>query len=138
MRFKHFYELACFMTFYIPESSLSTASNVKIKHTYVGGGTSTQTDFKMLEPYIISTDFQVQNPENFNYLYDGHGSINKVMQKIQESGKIHIICNIPLGSISNILTTTQANSKRGAYSVMMRVLIMISIYLYSIHKMSNC
>jgi hypothetical protein len=61
----------------------------------------------MLEPYIISTN--CQNPENFNYLYNGHGSFNKVMQKIQTCGENHIICNIPLGSIANILTTTQAN-----------------------------
>jgi hypothetical protein len=47
------------------------ASDVKIKHTFIGGGASTRTDFKMLEPYIISTTFQ--NPEKFNYLYYGHG-----------------------------------------------------------------
>ena len=103
----HFCEWAHLMTFYKPETSVFTASKVEIKHTFVGGGASTRSDFKMLEPYIISTN--CQNPENFNYLYNGHGSFNKVMQKIQTCGENHIICNIPLGSIANILTMTQAN-----------------------------
>ena len=55
----HFYEWAYFMTFYIPETFVFTASDAKFKHTFVGGGASTQSNFKMLEPYIISTDFQV-------------------------------------------------------------------------------
>ena len=103
----HFCEWAHLMTFYKPETSVFTASTVEIKHTFVGGGASTRSDFKMLEPYIISTN--CQNPENFNYLYNGHGSFNKVMRKIQTCGENHIICNIPLGSIANILTMTQAN-----------------------------
>jgi hypothetical protein len=36
---------------------------------------------------VISSDFQVRNPENFNYLYDGHGSFNKMMQKLMHVGK---------------------------------------------------
>ena len=62
-----FFEWACFMTFCIPKTFVFTASDVVIKHTFIGGGASTRTDFKMLEPYIISTNFQFQNPENFNY-----------------------------------------------------------------------
>ena len=105
----YFYEWAYFKTFDMPETCIFTASNVGIKHTFVGGGASTRSDFKMLESYIISTNFQVQNPENFNYLYDSHGSFNKAMQKIQACRENHIICNIPLSSIANILTATQAN-----------------------------
>ena len=97
------------MTFNMSKTPVFTTSNVEIKHTFVGGGVSTRSNYKMLESYIISTDFQVQNPENFNYLYNGHGSFDKVMQKIQACGENHIICNIPLGSIASILTTTQAN-----------------------------
>lgn len=63
----------------------------------------------MLEPYIISTNFQDKNPSNFNYLYNGHGSFNKVVQKIQACKENYIICNIPLCSIASILTTAQAN-----------------------------
>ena len=107
--FMHFYKLACFITFNTSETSVSTASNIEIKHTFVGGGNSTQSDFKMLEPYIISSYFPVHNPEDFNYLYDGHGTFNKMIPKIQACGKKHIICNIPLGSICNMLTTAQAN-----------------------------
>ena len=104
-----FYEWAYSMTFYMPETLVFTASNAEIKNAFVGGGASIRSDFKMLEPYIISTDFQVQNPENYNYLYDGHSSFNKIVQKIQACGGNHIICNIPLGSIVGILTTAQAN-----------------------------
>ena len=105
----HFYEWPYFKTFYMPETSVFTASEVEFKHTFVGGGASTLSDFKILEPYVISTNFQDQNHENFNYLYDSHGSFNKVMQKIQARREKHIICNIPLSSIASILTTTQAN-----------------------------
>ena len=105
----HFYKWAYFMTFCMPETSVFTVSDVEIKETFVGGGASTRSDFQMLEPYIISTNFHVEDPENYNYLYDGYGSINKTMQKIQTCGENHIICNIPLASIASILTTTQAN-----------------------------
>ena len=104
-----FYKWVYSMTFYMPETFTFTASDVEIKHTFVGGGASTRSDFKMLEPYIISTNFQVQNPQNFNYLYDGHDSFNWVMQKIQACGEKHILCNILLHSIVSILTMTQAN-----------------------------
>lgn len=109
MLLKHFYKWAYFMTFYMYETSIFIASNIKNKHTFVDGGASTQSNFKMLEPYIISTNFQVQNPQNFNYLYYGHSSFNKAMQKIQACGEKHIRCNIPLHSVASILTTTQAN-----------------------------
>ena len=89
----HFYKWAYFMTFCMPETSVFTVSDVEIKETFVGGGASTRSDFQMLEPYIISTNFHVEDPENYNYLYDGHGSINKTMQKIQTCGENHIICN---------------------------------------------
>jgi len=104
-----FCEWAYFMTFYMPKPFVFAASNVEIEHTFIGGGSSTRSDFKMLEPYIISTNIQVQNPEEFNYVYDGHGSFNKVVQKFQACGENYIICNIPLSSIVSILTMTQTN-----------------------------
>jgi Pyruvate/2-oxoacid:ferredoxin oxidoreductase delta subunit len=98
------------MTFYMPETSMFSASDVVNKHNFVGGGRSTRSDFKKLEPYIISTKFQVQkNPEIFNYLYAGHGPFEKMVLKIKACGGNHIICNIPLSSIASILTATQAN-----------------------------
>ena len=79
-----FYKLSC-LIFYMPKRPSFSAPDKEIMqeimHTFVGGGPSAQFDFKMLKPYIISTNFQVQNPENFYYLYDGHGSSNKVTQK---------------------------------------------------------
>jgi len=93
----------------MPKTLFFTASDIEMKCTFIGGGATTQSDFKMLEHYIIPTDGQVQNPKNFNYVYDGHGSIGKMVQKIQACGEWHILCNIPLGSIVSILTTTQAN-----------------------------
>ena len=104
----HFYKWTSFI-FYMPKSPNFNTSDKEIMHNFVGGGPSARFDFKMLKPYIISTNFQVQNPENFYYLYDGHGSSNKVSQKIQEYTENHIICNIPLSFIATILTTTQTN-----------------------------
>jgi hypothetical protein len=63
----------------------------------------------MLEPYVISTNVQFQNPEEFNYTYNGYGSFENMIQKFQASGENHIIYNIPLGSIVSILTMTQVN-----------------------------
>ena len=37
----HFYEWAYFMRFYMHETAIFTAFDVKFKHTFVGGGTST-------------------------------------------------------------------------------------------------
>ena len=62
----HFYKWVYLMAFYMPETLVFTASDVEISHTFVGGGASTRYNFKMLEPYIISTNFQVQNPKDFN------------------------------------------------------------------------
>ena len=114
----HFFEWACSMTFYMPETSILT-SDVKFKHTFIGGGASTRSEFKMLEPYMISTKFQIKNPENFNYMYNGHGSCDRMMQRIQACGGNHIMCNIPLSSIAGILTTTQANEVAKEHNLLM-------------------
>jgi hypothetical protein len=105
----HFCEWTYFMTFYMPEKFVFTASDVEIERAFIGGGALPRSDFKMLEPYVISTDVPVPNAEEFNYVYDGHGCFKKMMLKFQASRENHIICNIPLGSIVSILTTTQAN-----------------------------
>ena len=104
----HFCEWAYFMTFYVPKIFLCNTSGVEIEHAFIGGGSLPRLDFKMLEPYVISINLPVQNPEQFNYVYDGHGFFKNMVQKIQACGENHIICNIPLGSIVSILTTTQA------------------------------
>ena len=105
----HFCESPFFWTFHVPKTLLFAASDGENKHAFIGGGTSPQSDFKLLEPYVISINIQDQNPENFYYIYNGHGSFNKMVEKIQANGEDHIICNIPLNLIVSILTTTQGN-----------------------------
>ena len=121
----HFYKWAYFITFQMPEISTFTASDVKFKHTFIGGGASTRSDFEMLKPYVISTNFQVENHENFNYLYNGHGSYNKMMQKIQACDENHIMCNIPLSLIASILTTSQANEVAKEHNLHMLMLDLV-------------
>ena len=72
-----------FIIFYMPELFVFAASDIEIEHSFIGGGSSTQSDFKLLKPYIISTNILVQNPKEFNYVYDGHGSFNNIVQNFQ-------------------------------------------------------
>ena len=85
------------------------AHEKNIKHRFVGGGTSAHTDYELLKPYLISTKNQIQNPEEYKYIYNGHFTFDKALQIVQMTGDKHIICNIPVGHIAGILTTDQAN-----------------------------
>ena len=82
----HFCEWAYFMTFYVPKIFLCNTSGVEIEHAFIGGGSLPRLDFKMLEPYVISINLPVQNPEQFNYVYDGHGSFKNI------SGDSAVLC----------------------------------------------
>ena len=81
----------------------------KMKCKFVGGGTSAHTDYESLKPYLISTDDLIQNPEQYNYVYNGHCVFNKALQIVQTTGDKHVICNIPISYVAGILTTSQAN-----------------------------
>ena len=88
---------------------LST-SNLNISTTgFVGGGRSARTDYKLLKPYVLSTEVQLKNPDEFSYVYGRHCTFDNAMQEIQTSGEPQLVCNIPLALIAHILTSTQAN-----------------------------
>jgi len=77
---------------------------------FIGSGRSTRTNYEILKPYAISTEVQIENPENFSYIYEGRCAVHNAMQRIQTNEKSYILlCNIPLSIIANILTSTQAN-----------------------------
>jgi hypothetical protein len=81
----------------------------KMKCKFVGGGASARTDYQSLKPYLISIDDPIQNPEQYNYVYNGHYVFNKALQIVQMTGDKHVICNIPISHVAGILTTSQAN-----------------------------
>jgi len=83
--------------------------NINSNIQFIGGGSSARTDYETLKPFVIPMEVQLQNPEDFNYIYDGHCIFDKAMQKIQVSGESYILCNIPLFIIAEVLTTGQAN-----------------------------
>src|ERR1700678_4559423 len=67
---------------------LST-SNLNIKSTtgFVGGGSSARTDYKLLKPYVLSTEVQLKNPDEFSYVYGRHCTFDNAMQEIRTSGE---------------------------------------------------
>ena len=104
--------LACFGKWaYIckGQTLASSAHDINAEYKFVGGGTSARYDFEMLQPYMVSRENELPNPEEFNYIYACHCSIKKAAQIIQASGEKQIMCNVPIGSIADILTMTQAN-----------------------------
>ena len=92
-----------------PSSPLVSNQNIKSTTFFVGGGRSARTEFKTLKPYVLSTEVQLKNPDEFSYVYGGHCSFDSAMQEMQMSGEVLLICNIPLALVANILTSTQAN-----------------------------
>ena len=84
-------------------------SSKENKSTLIGGGPSHRSDFESLKYYMIPTELDFPNPENYNYIYDSHCSFKKGTQKIETCGEKIIICNIPLDHITSILTTAQSN-----------------------------
>jgi hypothetical protein len=98
-----------FIPFYYP-SLVSDPVNIKSTSGFIGGGgRSAQTDYKFLKPYIISTEVELKNPEEFSYVYSSHCTIDNAIQEIQTSGEAFLACNIPIALIAHILTATQAN-----------------------------
>ena len=76
---------------------------------FIGGGSSARATYEFLKPYVLSTKIQLKNPDEFNYIYGGHRSLNNAMQEMQTSGEAMLVCNIPLALVANILTSTQAD-----------------------------
>ena len=98
----------CF-TLYNPSGLPVSDQIIKSTTNFIGGGSSARTDYKFLEPYLLSTEVELKNPDEFNYVYGGHGTLDNVMQEIRTSGEALLVCNIPLGLVANILTSCQAN-----------------------------
>jgi hypothetical protein len=99
-----------FIHFYNPSVILaSDLVNIKSTTGFIGSGRSAQTDYKFLKPYIVSTEVQLKNPEEFSYIYSSHCTIDDAIQEIRTSGEAFLVCNIPLALIAHILTATQAN-----------------------------
>src|SRR5271168_3403195 len=46
--------------------------NIKSTTGFVGGGSSARTDYKLLKPYVLSTEVQLKNPDEFSYVYGRH------------------------------------------------------------------
>ena len=76
---------------------------------FIGGGRSARTDYEILKNYILSTEVQLKNPEEFNYVYSRHCTLENAMQEIKTSGDAHLVCNIPLALVAKKITSTQAN-----------------------------
>ena len=98
-----------FIPFY--HSSVLLASDlVNISTTsFIGGGRSAQTDHNFLKPYIISTEVELKNPEEFSYVYSSQCTIHNAIEEIKTSKEAFLVCNIPLALIAHVLTATQAN-----------------------------
>jgi hypothetical protein len=94
--------------FQFVDSTLLTQDK-KMKCKFVGSGALARTNYQFLKPYLISTDDLIQNPEQYNYVYNGHYVFNKPLQIVQMTGDKHVICNIPISHIAGILTTSQTN-----------------------------
>src|SRR6202522_4874019 len=100
------------VTFYMfLDPLILSTSNLNIKSTtgFVGGGSSARTDYKLLKPYVLSTEVQLKNPDEFSYVYGHHCTFDNAMQEIRTSGEPQLVCNIPLALVAHILTSTQAN-----------------------------
>jgi hypothetical protein len=62
-----------------------------------------------LKPYVVSTEVQLKNPDEFSYIYGRHCSLDNSMREMQTYGEALLVCNLPLALIANILTSAQAN-----------------------------
>ena len=79
-----------FIPFYYP-SLVSDQVNIKSMSGFIGGGRSAHTDYKFLKPYIISTEVELKNPEEFSYVYSSHCTIDNAIQEIQTSGEAFLV-----------------------------------------------
>src|SRR5271168_1609868 len=82
---------------------------IKKRTRFLGGGHSSRTEYRFLKPYVVSTEIQLKNPDQFNYVYRSHQAFDNAMQEIQTCGEALLVCNIPLALVANILTSIQAN-----------------------------
>jgi len=98
-----------FITLHNPSSLLVSDQILKSTTGFVGGGSSARTDYEFLKQYVVSTEVQLKNPDEFNYVYGRHCTLDNAMQEIRTSGEAQLVCNIPLALVANILTSIQAN-----------------------------
>ena len=82
---------------------------IKKRTRFLGGGHSSRTEYRFLKPYVVSTEIQLKNPDQFNYVYRSHQAFDNAMHEIQTCGEALLVCNIPLALVANILTSIQAN-----------------------------
>ena len=82
---------------------------IKSRTSFIGGGSSARTRYEILKPYVISTEVDLKNPDEYNYIYGTHCTLDNIMQEIKSSGEALLVCNIPLHLVANILTSSQAN-----------------------------
>ena len=100
--------------------------NIKSTTSFIGGGSSSRTDYDFLKQYVVTTKVELKNPEEFSYVYCGHSTFDDAMQEIQTRGEALLVCNIPLAFIANILTSAQANEvakKHNIHSLSRRSLV---------------
>ena len=98
-----------FITLCHPSILLASDQNIKSTTGFVGGGSSARTDYNFLKPYVLSTEIQLKNPDEFNYIYGSHCTFDSAMQEIRTSGEAQLVCNVPLTLVASILTSTQVN-----------------------------
>jgi hypothetical protein len=78
------------ITLRLSSKPLLSDQNLKSTTSFIGGGRPARTDYIFLKPYILSTEVQLKNPDEFSYVYSGHCSLNNAMQKIQTSEKLYL------------------------------------------------
>ena len=98
-----------FITLYHPLMLLVSDQNLKSTTGFIGGGRSARINYEILKPYVILTEVQLKNPDEFSYVYGHHRTLDNAMQEIRTTGEAQLICNIPLALVANILTSIQAN-----------------------------
>ena len=88
---------------------LAPEQMIKSRSGFIGSGRPARTDYEILKPYILPNNIELKNPDEFSYICCGHGTLDNVMQEIQTSGEPHLVCNIPLALVANVLTSRHAN-----------------------------
>ena len=98
-----------FVTLCHPPILWVSDQNIKSTKGFIGGGRSARTDYEFLKKYVLSTEVELKNPDEFSYLYGHHCTLDAAIEKIRTSGEPQLVCNIPLALVAKILTSTQAN-----------------------------
>lgn len=61
-----------------PLMLLESDPNIILTTGLIGGGSSAQTDYILLKPYVISTKVQLKNPNEFSYAYSSSKNCTNV------------------------------------------------------------